>query len=442
MEDSVERANETPLSILVIASPNSNTERMRTSLEEWNYGLIGIVDSVDQAVQIIQETQVDIILADSSAHGALETEWIQALTIRSAETVVIVIAANSEMEFVQRAMLAGAQGFLVNPFDVTELHKSIQQVHQLSLQRKATLAEATAVPDATSTPPSKAYSTAVFSPKGGTGATTLAVNLAIALKEQTGSPVLLVDADLRTADVDIFLSTLSKHSIYNLLDFGARIDEELLERVVAKHTSGVSVLRGEPQLQFDVPVEPGQMSDLIEGLGSIWGGYIVFNTSDGLDRWTVEILDSADTVLVVTTPELPALRATRNFLELADAAADQSGKWQLVMSSYQGKKVLPIADIEASIRYPVKATIAEDIAAVSTSINRGMPLVVSHRKSPVAQDVIALAKELARASRETSRPQSVGGEPSVEGRSGQPEDPDKRSSFRHAVANSFRLPAG
>jgi pilus assembly protein CpaE len=266
--------------------------------------------------------------------------------------------------------------------------------------------------------------------------------LAIALKEQTDYPVLLVDADLRTADVDIFTSTLSKHSIYNLLDFGAKIDEELLERVVAKHASGISVLRGEPQLQFDVPVEPGQMSDLTEGLGSVWGGFIVFNTGDGLDRWTVEILDSVDTVLVVTTPELPALRATRSFLELADAAADRSGKWQLVMSSYQGKKVLPITDIEASIRYPVKATVAEDIAAVSTSINRGMPLVVSHRKSPVAQDVIALAKELAQASRESSRPQPVGGEPLVEERSVQSKDQDEHSSVLRSVPGSFRLPAG
>jgi pilus assembly protein CpaE len=212
--------------------------------------------------------------------------------------------------------------------------------------------------------------------------------------------------------------------------------------VVTKHTSGISVLRGEPQLQFDIPVEPGNMSDLIEGLGAICEGYIIFNTSDGLDRWTVEILDGVDTVLVITTPELPALRATRNFLELADAAADQSGKWQLIMSSYQGKKVLPIADIEASIRYPVKATIAEDIAAVSTSINRGTPLVVSHRKSPVAQDVMALAKELAHTSRETSQTQSVGGGQSVEGGVAQSGQPKKRSSFRHAISNSFRLPAG
>lgn len=438
----MERVNEMPLSILVIANQDSNTDWMRTSLKEWDYQLIGIFDSVNQALQIVQETQVDIILADSSAHGVLETEWIQALAVHSIATTVIVIGANSEMEFVRQAMLAGAQGFLLKPFDMTELHRSIQQVHQLSLKRRATLVEVSATPDATSTPPKKAYCTAVFSPKGGTGATTLAVNLAIALREQTGAPVLLVDADLRTADVDIFLSTLSKHSIYNLLDFGARIDEELLERVVTKHTSGISVLRGEPQLQFDIPVEPGNMSDLIEGLSAIWDGYIIFNTSDGLDRWTVEILDGVDTVFVITTPELPALRATRNFLELADAAADQSGKWQLIMSSYQGKKVLPIADIEASIRYPVKATIAEDIAAVSTSINRGTPLVVSNRRSPVAQDVKSLAKELANAGGETSQAQSVGGGQSIEGESAQSERPNKGSSFRHTISNSFRLPAG
>jgi pilus assembly protein CpaE len=307
----------------------------------------------------------------------------------------MVIAANTEMEFVRQAMLAGAQGFLLKPFDLSELNQSIQQAHQLALQRRAALAEVAAAPDVAPIAPHRAYTIAAFSPKGGTGATTLAVNLAIALKQQTDRPVLLIDADLRTADVDIFLSILSKHSIYNLLELGDRLDEELLDRALTKHTSGISVLRGEPQLQMEVPIQAGQMNDLLEALNEVWEGYIVVNTSDGLDRWTVEILDSVDTVLVITTPELPALRATRNFLELAEAAADSNGKWQLILSAYQGKKVLQIADIEASIHYPVKATITEDIAVVSASINRGMPLMISHRKSPIAQDIVALARQIA-----------------------------------------------
>jgi pilus assembly protein CpaE len=428
---------------MIIASRDSATEWMHSSLREWEYRLIGVFDTVFQGLQVVEETPVDIILADSSAPGVQETDWIQAHAVQSSATSVVVMAADSEMEFVRQAMLAGAQAFLLKPFDLSELHRTIQQVHQLSLQRKANLVEVAVTPDSAPTAPSQAYSIAAFSPKGGTGATTLAVNLAVALQQQTDSPVLLVDADLRTADVDIFLSVLSKHSIYNLIDLGQTIDEELFEQVVAKHNSGISVLRGEPQLQFEIPIEPGQMSDMFEGLCSFWKGYIVFNTSDGLDRWTVEILDSVDTVLVVTTPELPALRATRNFLDLADAAADKSGKWNLILSSYQGKKVLPISDIEASIRYPIKATIAEDIAVASASINRGMPLVTSHRKSPAAQDILALTNQLVDTNPKSTRAQSVDSERSTNERvAGRPEQNGKRSSLRNSLANTFRASAG
>ena len=439
----MERANGTVLRILIIANQDPSTDWLQHSLKEMDYRVVGAVDSTYQALQVVERTPVDLILADSSAHGVLEVGWIQTLAVQSIGTIVMVMAANSEMEFVRQAMLAGAQGFLLKPFDLPELHRSIQQVHQVALQRKAALAEVSGVSDSASPLPNKAYSIAVFSPKGGTGATTLAVNLAIALKQQTDSPVLLIDADLRTPDVDILLSILNKHSIYNLMDFGGRIDVDLLERVVTKHNTGVWVIRGEPQLQIDLPIEPGQMSDLIETLSSSWQGYLVINTGDGLDRWTVEILDAVDTVLVVTTPELPALRATRNFLELADAAADSSGKWQLIMSSYQGKKVLQIADIEASIHFSVKATVAEDIALVSSSINRGMPLIISHRKSLIAQDILALAKQLADDNPKSPKSQRAGSKrPATEETVVHSQQAGKRPSFGQSLASSFRLPAG
>jgi len=440
----MERVSGAPLSVLIVGGQDPTTQWVQTSLKELNYKLAGLVDSADQALEVIERTPVDIILADSAAYGVFETAWIQKITIKSIGTMVMVMAASSEMEFVRQAMLAGAQGFLLKPFDLPELHKSMQQVHQIALRRKAALADARTAVDLTATPAGKAYSIAVFSPKGGTGTTTLAVNLAVALKQQTDSPVLLVDADLRTPDVDIFLSILSKNSIYDLLNLKYKVDEELLQRVTTKHSSGITVLRGEPRLQFDIPVEAGQMSDFIEGLSSVWKGYIVINTSDGMDRWTVEILDIVDTVLVTTTPELPALRATRNFLDLAEAAADPSGKWQLIMSSYQGKKALHVADIEASIHYSIKATIAEDIAVVSASINRGMPLVISHRRSAVAQDILALAKHVAEATPQALKLQAADSKKTTpkEGMA----DPSGRSgqhpSAWRSLANSMGLPVG
>jgi MinD-like ATPase involved in chromosome partitioning or flagellar assembly len=114
------------------------------------------------------------------------------------------------------------------------------------------------------------------------------------------------------------------------------------------------------------------------------------------------------------------------------------------MSSYQGKQALHIADIEASIHYPIKATIAEDIAVVSSSINRGTPLMVSHRKSLIAQDVLALAKQLADAGPGSPGAQSADGKQPLraEGARGGSERSGKRTSFLRSLANSVRLPAG
>ena len=390
----MQKAERVPLNVLVIAKYDPTIDWIQLSFKEQNYELAGRVESVEEAFQHIERGPVDVIIADSSGEGVLDSDWVKGLATQTSRILILVIATNTEMEFVREAMLAGAHGFLLKPFDVLDLSRSIEQIHQTWLKRHALLAEERPVIEVT-TPANRAKAIAVYSPKGGSGATTLAVNLAIALKQQTDRNVLLVDADLRTADIDIFLSIFSKNSILDLVGLEQKIDDELLERVATEHVTGISVIRGDSQLQFiESPFDPGQIGEVIQELMSVWEGYIVLNTSNGLDRWTIETLDVVDHVLVVTTPELPALRATRNFLELAEAALDESGKWKVTMNAYQGKKVLRISDIEASIHFSITDTVSEDFALVPTSINRGTPLITSHRKSSVAKDILDLAKQL------------------------------------------------
>jgi pilus assembly protein CpaE len=199
-----------------------------------------------------------------------------------------------------------------------------------------------------------------------------------------------------------------------------------------QHSTGILVLRGDARLQLiESPLDPGQMSALIEQLATIWNGYIVINTSNGLDRWTVEILDSVDTVLLVTTPELPALRVMRGFLDLAEAEADPGHKWRLIMSSYQSQKVLRMVDIEESIHYPIKATMVADFELVPASINRGTPFVISHAKADVSKDVFALARQLLNPGPETQRLQAADNrQPSLDQQvPDQPSQSGRRGSF-------------
>jgi pilus assembly protein CpaE len=434
----MEKLDKKALRILVIAKNEPTFEGIEVVLQAQHYEVVGRATSVEQGLSQIIRTPVDIVLVDSSGDGVQNVKWIQELSLQVADTLVLVSASASEMDFVSKAMLAGAKGFLLKPFDVFELSRSIEQAYQLALQRQAIMASVTNKPEVA--PSNQVHSIAVFSPKGGTGATTLAVNLAVALKQETNAPVLLVDADLQTADVDIFLGVLGKNSILDLLDFDTALEQEALNSVAIKHSSGIRVLRGDPRLQFiDSPVEPGQMNQLIKDLIAIWDGYIILNTNNGLDRLTAEVLDSVDTVLVVTTPQLSALRATRNFLELAEASDDENDKWKVVMTSYQGKSSLNIAEVEEAIHFPIMAAISEDAALVSISINQGIPLVSSHRKFAIAKDILALANQTAElipmsAPIQGRNPTSPA---STEDAAGQSTKPKKRFLFWQALSSTI-----
>jgi pilus assembly protein CpaE len=436
----MEQANNKPLNVLVIAKYDPAVDWMELFPQERNYNLVGRVESVGQALQQIERVQVDLVLADSSGEGASETGWIKQLAAENSQVIVLVIAASTEMDFVREAMLAGSSGFLLKPFDLPELYRSIEQVHELWLQRHARLAAEQAQSESALASSKRAHAVAVYSPKGGTGTTTLAVNLAIALKQQTDAPILLVDVDLRTADIDIFLSIFSRNSILDLMGLDQKIDRDMLARTTSEHASGITVLRGDSQLQFvESPFEPGQIGELIAELTSIWDGYIVINTDNGLDRWTIEILDNVDTVLVVTTPELPSLRATRNFLDLAEAATDQTGKWKVVMNAYQGQKVLRLSDIEASIHFPVMGTISEDSALVPASINGGKPLIVSHQKSLIAKDITALTKQLLNGTQDSSMSESADGmNPSSKPEASNQKGQARRVGFWNTLTNAVR----
>jgi pilus assembly protein CpaE len=386
----MEQVNDTALNVLIIAKYDPTFDWVQLTLQEQHYNIVGLVESVDQIWRFLKQNQVDIIVADTSVEGVHNTTWIHKLAMQSSSTLVMVIAMSQEMDFVREAMLSGAQAFLLKPFDLTELSRSIEQVYQLWLKRNALLAEAT--DEDTS---QKSHTIAVFSPKGGSGVTTVSVNLAVAMAQLSEVPILLIDADLYTADVDILLNLFSKLSILDLIQMGQEVDAELLDQVTNEQ-AGVTILQGDPRLQFiDTPLEPGQMGDLLREIMSLWEGYIIVNTTNGFDRWTIEILDAAESVLLVTSPHLSTLRATRNFLEMAEVN-EESGddKWQVIMNAYQRQKELQMSEVETSLSHTISATISYDGNLTSTSINRGMPLVLSDSKSNIAKEFFALAEHM------------------------------------------------
>ena len=143
----------------------------------------------------------------------------------------------------------------------------------------------------------------ITSGKGGVGKTNLAVNLAIAL-QMTGKKVLVIDADIGMANVDVILGSVSKHNMLDLLD-----DEVELKDVLVEGPHGVNYISGSSGVEKALNFTPEERRMLHKKLApcSDFADIILIDTGAGLGRHVVDFLIAADEVLLVTTPEPTAL---------------------------------------------------------------------------------------------------------------------------------------
>ena len=123
--------------------------------------------------------------------------------------------------------------------------------------------------------------------------------------------------------------------------------------------------------------------------------WVVVDLPSGLNDHTLGVLDAADQILVVAALEITTIKNVRLFLEVADQLDYERSKIRLVINRSDASQGIRIGDVEASIRRTIDGTIVSDGRLAVLAVNRGVPFVVSHPESPLARDVIKLARTIA-----------------------------------------------
>jgi pilus assembly protein CpaE len=359
---------------------------------EWDMRLVGIVRDIAQAVDSIKTLAPDVILLDINSGVLQEGDLINRLASPLSGAAVIAVAMMGEVDAVQQAMLYGAQGFLLKPFGDRELLSSVRQAYELISQRRA---EVSRTPLLTSgqeeeTRP-RAEIVAVFSPKGGVGCTTIAINLAVALKQATGQPVTLVDGDLRFGDVDAALNLTATSSLATLLPALDELDDASIRRALADHSSGIQVLVAPPYLDMADTIHPEQLSRLLKRLAELQAGYVVVDTWSALDDTTLTILDACQRLVVVTSPQITALRDAYRFLQVLGLLEDGRQKTMLVLNHCYRRSELKVEEVERILGRSVAQTIEYSPTPVTASLSRGVALVEAYGESAAARDILRLA---------------------------------------------------
>ena len=330
--------------------------------------------------------QPDVVLISGQAGNEMSLRLIEEVALFLPLVAVIVVVGREQVVFIQRALLAGARGFLLQPFTDSELQDSIRRIYRLEEEKHTRLAQGTALDEISR----QGQILAVFSPKGGVGRTTIASNLAVAL-QKAGRRVVLVDGSLQFGDVPVVLNIIDAHmTIVSLVRRLEEMDTELLMETLVVHSSGVRVLLGPPRLEEADAIYPEAVARILTALQQHFD-YVVIDTWPFLDDVTLSSLGMADQIILVTTPELPALREVRLFLELVERLEIPPSRLLLILN--RGKSAFGIGstDIEENIRYRIAINIPSDGPLVTRSLNRGVPLVISDPQSQVARSITQLA---------------------------------------------------
>ena len=376
--------------LLIVDDRPETQESLRRMLSlERDIEVIGAATSGEQAIQQTGDLRPNVVLMDLNMPGMDGMAATEIITKEHPFAFVIMMSVNSDAESVRRSMLAGARDFLVKPFTTEELAASIRRVYRLDSGRRIQ-PEAVGAPAVASMTMKRGKMIAVFSPKGGAGCSTVAVNLAVALQKPGRRSVVLVDANLQFGDVAALLNMRPQRSANDLVPHIGDLDVQLINAVLVSHASGVKALLAPNRVEDSDVVTPDCMEAILVQLLKMFD-YVIVDTKGFLYDLVLRVLDVSDRILLVATPCIPALKGVRQFLAFMETQGYSADRYSLVINQADRPGALGMSDIEGSLKMKVTKSLPDEHLTVMQASGEGIPFVFSSPKSQLTQAVVELA---------------------------------------------------
>ena len=385
------------LRVMIVDDIPETRENIRRLLQfDTDLEVIATAKSGKEAIDICIEAKPDVILMDINMpdmDGIAATEGVRK---KLPYVQVIILSVQRNPEYMRRAMLAGARDFITKPPVYDELSAAIHRAGVMALEEKAKFNQSAQVGSRSGVP---AFLTpegtngkviVIYSPKGGTGTTTLAVNLAVAFR-QDDKKVAIVDGDLQYGDVSVFLNETPKNTIIDLAPRLDELDSELISDFMAVHsTSGIKILPPPATPDLADQITGDQFAQLLMMLRQNHD-FIIIDTSSYLSEPVQVALETADCIVLVTTPEIPSIKNCNLFLSIIDAGGINRDRIMFIMNRYEHKKSIAPERVGASLHQNIATTIPYDEFYVTNSMNKGVPIVLENKTYPVSKAILLLS---------------------------------------------------
>jgi pilus assembly protein CpaE len=300
---------------------------------------------------------------------------------RERPDVVVVLVAERSSEVLDRAIGVGVRDVVPPDAGPSELGRCLARAAETAARRRSNLVGGIAEGPAHRV-------VTVLSPKGGSGKTTVATNLGVALAA-AGTSVAVVDLDLQFGDVAAALALTPEQGLADVARSPVPVDATTLKVFLTPHPSGLYALCAP-----DTPAEGDEVGyeHAVHALRTLSSAFptVVVDTAAGLDEHTLGAIEHSTDLLFVCCLDVAAVRSLRKELDALDQLGMTAARRHLVLNRADARVGLEVGDVQAVLNLPVDAAVPSS-RAVPLSLNAGTPIVVQEPRSPAARALHQLA---------------------------------------------------
>ena len=291
----------------------------------------------------------DALALDVGSDRKAALDLLKSVIESKPQVAVIALARNNDPETILQCLRAGAAEFLSSPFPPNDLRQAVQRI-----ARRQTVESK---PSA-----SRRGRLIVFSPvKGGAGSTTLATNVAYAIKRESGSRVLLADMNLAAGIVAFLLRLQTPYSVLDALRHSSQLDDALWKSLVVSY-EGVDVLAA-PERPEPALIEPFPAEEMFEFCRSMYD-YVIADLGGVCEGLGLTAANAADSINLVCSTDMPSLFMMRRTIPLLEEMGRSREQINVLVNRLEKRSDLSTEDMEKIFRASVHASFPEDAGAV------------------------------------------------------------------------------
>lgn len=380
------------INVLVVDDiANTREDVKRLLYFEDDITVIGEAADGEEAIAMAASLKPDVILMDINMPKMDGIQATENIANSCPECSIIIVSIQGEQEYLRRAMAAGAREFLVKPFSGNELAEVIRRVYESNRKRLSLMGLQSQASPRIKIQKGKVIT--LFCSKGGVGKTILGSNLAIALAQTTKKKVVLVDLDLQGGDIGVMLNITIKGTIAELAQEVDPLDIGLVDSYLLPHLSGAKILPAPLSPEQAELITLQRVEELLQVLQENFD-YVVVDTSPLFNDINLAALDAATQILVLLSQDLPCVKHVKTTMDILTTLG-YTDKIKLVINSAGMEGGIKITDLEKSFNQSAFAVIPYDEKVVRSSINKGLPAIMTQANSKIGEAILDLATKLA-----------------------------------------------